>query len=155
MFTDMSVSSDLNKKIQQLPAKQKSNWTRPQFLHLYVIQAGAWSLGQSCPTDFSVPQELEKSIQRLKDLYRVQFNGRKLAWPALESRRTEAELLEETLHYHHANFPHTVVVDPLYCIHCWSVDALIAREFAAVLSFLLQFRCSRFAIRSRKVVPTC
>ena len=37
----MSVSSDLNKKIQQLPAKQRSNWTRPQFLHLCVT---SWCL---------------------------------------------------------------------------------------------------------------
>ena len=148
----MSVSSDLNKKIQQLPAKQRSNWTRPQFLHLCVT---SWCLVSRSELSNWFCRTTRTGEIYPKLFHRAQFNGHKLAWPALESRRTEAELLEETLHYHHANFPHTVVVDPLYCIHCWSVDALIAREFAAVLSFLLQFRCSRFAIRSRKVVPTC
>lgn len=47
---------------------------------IYVLQAGAWPLGQACPTDFAVPCQLEKSVQRFEEFYRDHFNGRKLSW---------------------------------------------------------------------------
>lgn len=79
MFTDMSVSSDLNNKFcQHLQNKDKVELGLN--FSIYVLQAGAWPLGQSCPTDFAVPRELERSVQRFEDFYRDQFSGRKLSW---------------------------------------------------------------------------
>jgi cullin 2 len=77
MFTDMSVSSDLNNKFNQLN-KDRMIELGLNF-SIYVLQTGAWPR-QVCPTDFAVPQELEKSVQEFEDFYRLQFNGRKLAW---------------------------------------------------------------------------
>jgi cullin 2 len=77
MFTDMSVSSDLNNKFNQLN-KDRMIELGLNF-SIYVLQTGAWPR-QVCPTDFAVPQELEKSIQEFEDFYRLQFNGRKLTW---------------------------------------------------------------------------
>ena len=79
MFTDMSVSSDLNNKFSSY-LQNKDRIELGLNFSIYVLQAGAWPLGQSCPTDFAVPQELEKSVQRFEDFYREQFSGRKLAW---------------------------------------------------------------------------
>lgn len=79
MFTDMSVSSDLNNKFSYyLQNKDKAELGLN--FSIYVLQAGAWPLGQNCPTDFAVPQEMEKSVQRFEDFYHDQFSGRKLAW---------------------------------------------------------------------------
>lgn len=77
MFTDMSVSSDLNNKFN---LQNKDRIELGLNFSIYVLQAGAWPHGQSCPTDFAVPQEFEKSVQHFEDFYREQFNGRKLAW---------------------------------------------------------------------------
>ncbi|EFX71319.1 hypothetical protein DAPPUDRAFT_255909 [Daphnia pulex] len=77
MFTDMSVSSDLNNKFNLLN-KDRMIELGLNF-SIYVLQTGAWPR-QVCPTDFAVPQELEKSVQEFEDFYRLQFNGRKLAW---------------------------------------------------------------------------
>ena len=79
MFTDMSVSTDLNNKFSS-HLQNKDRIELGLNFSIYVLQAGAWPLGQSCPTDFAVPQELEKSVQRFEDFYRDHFNGRKLTW---------------------------------------------------------------------------
>jgi len=79
MFTDMSVSSDLNNKFSYY-LQNKDKVELGLNFSIYVLQAGAWPLGQNCPTDFAVPQEMEKSVQRFEDFYHDQFNGRKLAW---------------------------------------------------------------------------
>nr|CAG4646060.1 EOG090X01NX [Macrothrix elegans] len=79
MFTDMSVSSDLNNKFNDY-LQNKGRIELGLNFSIYVLQAGAWPLGQNCPTDFAVPQELEKSVQRFEEFYHDQFNGRKLAW---------------------------------------------------------------------------
>jgi cullin 2 len=42
--------------------------------------ASAWPYTLNTPTAFAVPQELERSVQRFEDFYRLQFNGRKLTW---------------------------------------------------------------------------
>lgn len=79
MFTDMSVSADLNNKFSNY-LQNKDRIELGLNFSIYVLQAGAWPLGQSCPTDFAVPQELEKSVQKFEDFYRESFSGRKLAW---------------------------------------------------------------------------
>ena len=79
MFTDMSVSSDLNIKFSQ-HLQNKDKIELGLNFSIYVLQAGAWPLGQSCPTDFAVPRELERSVQRFEGFYRDQFSNRKLSW---------------------------------------------------------------------------
>lgn len=61
MFTDMSVSTDLNAKFQT-HLKQEKTELGVNF-SVYVLQAGAWPLGQAAVTPFSVPHQLEKSVQ--------------------------------------------------------------------------------------------
>lgn len=78
MFTDMSVSTDLNHKFNDY-LKAKSMELGINF-SINVLQAGAWPLGQTSITPFSVPQELEKSVQTFEKFYHKNFNGRKLTW---------------------------------------------------------------------------
>jgi cullin 2 len=73
----MSVSSDLNNKFNLLN-KDRMIELGLNF-SIYVLQTGAWPR-QVCPTDFAVPQELEKSVQEFENFYRLQFDGRKLTW---------------------------------------------------------------------------
>lgn len=67
MFTDMSVSSDLNAKFQA-HLKQEDVDLGVNF-SVYILQAGAWPLGQAAVTPFTVPHQLEKSVQMVKKLY--------------------------------------------------------------------------------------
>ncbi|KAL3271007.1 hypothetical protein HHI36_021508 [Cryptolaemus montrouzieri] len=78
MFTDMSVSADLNNKFQ-VYLKQDNIDLGINF-GIYVLQAGAWPLGQAIVTPFSLPQQLEKSVQMFESFYHHRFNGRKLTW---------------------------------------------------------------------------
>lgn len=83
MFTDMSVSMDLNSKfIAQL--RQNDGDLNQQLgigFIVYVLQAGAWPLSlPPSPGPFHVPQQLEKSIQSFEKFYHAQFSGRKLTW---------------------------------------------------------------------------
>lgn len=61
MFTDMSVSSDLNNRFNAF--LNKDNVDLGINFSIYVLQAGAWPLGQAVITPFAVPQQLEKSVQ--------------------------------------------------------------------------------------------
>ncbi|XP_077979355.1 cullin-2-like [Glandiceps talaboti] len=78
MFTDMSVSSDLNNKFSNF-LKNKEGDLGISF-SIYVLQAGAWPLGQTALTPFAIPQELEKSVREFELFYNTSFNGRKLTW---------------------------------------------------------------------------
>ncbi|KAF7995688.1 hypothetical protein HCN44_006795 [Aphidius gifuensis] len=83
MFTDMSVSMDLNTKFLKTLRdndNDNSNQLGIGFI-VYVLQAGAWPLSlPPSPGPFHVPQQLEKSIQSFEKFYHGQFNGRKLTW---------------------------------------------------------------------------
>ncbi|XP_029039032.1 cullin-2 isoform X2 [Osmia bicornis bicornis] len=81
MFTDMSVSADLNAKFTtSLREGDRENQLGIGFV-VYVLQAGAWPLGlPPSPGPFDIPQQLEKSIQAFEAFYRAQFSGRKLTW---------------------------------------------------------------------------
>lgn len=81
MFTDMSVSADLNVKFAtNLREREGDNQFGIGFL-VYVLQAGAWPLGlPPLPGPFHVPQQLEKSVQAFETFYHAQFSGRKLTW---------------------------------------------------------------------------
>uniref|UniRef100_T1JK90 Cullin family profile domain-containing protein n=1 Tax=Strigamia maritima TaxID=126957 RepID=T1JK90_STRMM len=78
MFTDMSVSADLNNKFSSF-LKSETAELGISF-SIYVLQAGAWPLGQSNLTTFAIPQELERSVQMFERFYNNHFNGRKLTW---------------------------------------------------------------------------
>lgn len=78
MFTDMSVSSDLNNKFNSF--LKNENIDLGINFGIYVLQAGAWPLGQAIVTPFALPQQLEKSVQKFEAFYHNRFNGRKLTW---------------------------------------------------------------------------
>ncbi|PNF25320.1 Cullin-2 [Cryptotermes secundus] len=78
MFTDMSVSSDLNNKFNSF--LKLDNIDLGISFSIYILQAGAWPLGQNSVTPFAVPQELEKSVQMFENFYHNHFSGRKLTW---------------------------------------------------------------------------
>ncbi|CAD6997776.1 unnamed protein product [Ceratitis capitata] len=79
MFTDISLSVDLNNKFNN--HLKHENIDLGINLSIKVLQAGAWPLG---PTQvvipFAVPQEFEKSIRMFEAFYHNSFNGRKLTW---------------------------------------------------------------------------
>ncbi|XP_011191438.1 cullin-2 [Zeugodacus cucurbitae] len=79
MFTDISLSGDLNNKFNN--HLKQENIDLGINLSIKVLQAGAWPLG---PTQvvipFAVPQEFEKSIRMFEAFYHNSFNGRKLTW---------------------------------------------------------------------------
>ncbi|KAG7210335.1 hypothetical protein KM043_011873 [Ampulex compressa] len=81
MFTDMSVSADLNAKFTaSLRESGRENQLGIGFV-VNVLQAGAWPLSlPPSPGPFHVPQQLEKSVQAFESFYHTQFNGRKLTW---------------------------------------------------------------------------
>ncbi|KAH8009227.1 hypothetical protein HPB51_013416 [Rhipicephalus microplus] len=78
MFTDMSVSADLNNKFNAF-LKAESIDLGINF-SIYVLQAGAWPLGQSAVSPFAIPLELERSVQKFEQFYQSKFSGRKLSW---------------------------------------------------------------------------
>ncbi|XP_051172711.1 cullin-2 [Leptopilina boulardi] len=81
MFTDMSVSTDLNAKFAASLREREGESQLGIGFVVYVLQAGAWPLGLSpSPGPFHVPQQLERSIQAFESFYHAQFSGRKLTW---------------------------------------------------------------------------
>lgn len=78
MFTDMNVSADLINKFNSF-LKEGTIELGINF-GIYVLQAGAWPLGQSNLTPFAIPQELEKSVQMFETFYNQKFNGRRITW---------------------------------------------------------------------------
>lgn len=79
MFTDLTISSDLNAAFNQYIA----NDPRRKLSHNYsiqVLQADAWPISHSNLPAFNFPQELEKFIQEFEHYYKSQYNGRKLIW---------------------------------------------------------------------------
>ncbi|KAF6213472.1 hypothetical protein GE061_011192, partial [Apolygus lucorum] len=78
MFTDISVSNDLNNKFSAF--LKNDNIDLGINFSIYVLQAGAWPLGQVNLTSFVLPQELVKSVQMFENFYHSHFSGRKLTW---------------------------------------------------------------------------
>ena len=78
MFTDIKLSDDLN--------NQFTIWYRDRSIDLgigfniFVLQAGAWPLGQSAISPFNIPQPFEKSVTNFESFYGSKFNGRRLTW---------------------------------------------------------------------------
>uniref|UniRef100_A0A8C4N3R7 Cullin-2 n=1 Tax=Eptatretus burgeri TaxID=7764 RepID=A0A8C4N3R7_EPTBU len=80
MYTDMSVSADLNNKFGNFVREQKTPIDLGLSFQIYVLQAGAWPLSQIPCTPFVIPQELEKSVRMFELFYNQNFSGRKLTW---------------------------------------------------------------------------
>ncbi|XP_078035422.1 cullin 2 isoform X2 [Augochlora pura] len=129
MFTDMSVSADLNAKFTaSLREGDRENQLRIGFV-AYVLQAGAWPLAlPPSPGPFHIPQQLEKSIQAFEAFYHAQFNGRKVTWLH--------HLCQGELKFNYLKKPYLVIVQTyqmallLLFEHCNSIHC---REAAASL----------------------
>ncbi|KAM9308850.1 cullin-2 isoform 2-T2 [Gastrophryne carolinensis] len=80
MYTDMSVSADLNNKFNNFIKNQDTVIDLGISFQIYVLQAGAWPLTQAPSSTFAIPQELEKSVQMFELFYSQNFSGRKLTW---------------------------------------------------------------------------
>ncbi|KAB1283696.1 Cullin-2 [Camelus dromedarius] len=80
MYTDMSVSADLNNKFNNFIESQDTAIDLGISFQIYVLQAGSWPLTQAPSSTFAVPQELEKSVQMFELFYSQHFSGRKLTW---------------------------------------------------------------------------
>uniref|UniRef100_A0A6I8QNP0 Cullin-2 n=1 Tax=Xenopus tropicalis TaxID=8364 RepID=A0A6I8QNP0_XENTR len=80
MYTDMSVSADLNNKFNNFIKNQDTVIDLGISFQIYVLQAGAWPLTQAPSSTFAIPQELEKSVQMFELFYNQHFSGRKLTW---------------------------------------------------------------------------
>ncbi|XP_014214129.1 cullin-2 [Copidosoma floridanum] len=130
MFTDMSVSADLNTKFTTSLREREGE--HHQFgigFSVYVLQAGAWPLGlPPSPGPFHVPQQLEKSVQAFESFYHAQFSGRKLTWLH--------HLCQGELKLNYLKKPYLVTVQTyqmallLLFEHC---DAISCKEAAASL----------------------
>uniref|UniRef100_A0A7N8XZH6 Cullin 2 n=1 Tax=Mastacembelus armatus TaxID=205130 RepID=A0A7N8XZH6_9TELE len=80
MYTDMSVSADLNNKFNNFIKIQETVVDLGISFQIYVLQAGAWPLTHVPSSTFAIPQELEKSVQMFELFYNQHFSGRKLTW---------------------------------------------------------------------------
>ncbi|XP_013788491.1 cullin-2-like [Limulus polyphemus] len=78
MFTDISVSGDLNNKFTSF--LRTENIDLGINFSIFVLQAGAWPLGQIAISAFAIPQQLERSVQKFEEFYNSKFSGRKLTW---------------------------------------------------------------------------
>ncbi|KAL5234376.1 hypothetical protein ACI65C_001786 [Semiaphis heraclei] len=76
MFQDIGVSKDLNEAFR----KHVSNSNMPHDIDfsIQVLSSGSWPF-QYLLT-FSLPSELERSVQRFTQFYSAQHSGRKLNW---------------------------------------------------------------------------
>ncbi|KAF9187316.1 hypothetical protein BGZ51_001406 [Haplosporangium sp. Z 767] len=78
MFTDMTISSDLNAGFKEwLQGNQLSNGVDFSIL---VLTAGSWPVNSSQPLEFQCPDELERSITNFTTFYDNRHSGRKLSW---------------------------------------------------------------------------
>uniref|UniRef100_A0A182IJJ7 Cullin-1 n=1 Tax=Anopheles atroparvus TaxID=41427 RepID=A0A182IJJ7_ANOAO len=81
MFQDIGVSKDLNdqyrKHHEKLRDLRSSGQNEIDF-SILVLSCGSWPFGQGFT--FSLPFELEQSVQRFNSFYAKQHSGRKLNW---------------------------------------------------------------------------
>ncbi|KAG0368158.1 Cullin-2 [Gamsiella multidivaricata] len=78
MFTDMTISSDLNAGFKEwLQGNDLSNGVDFSIL---VLTAGSWPVNSTQPLEFQCPDELQKSITNFTTYYDNRHSGRKLSW---------------------------------------------------------------------------
>lgn len=76
MFQDIGISKDLNDKFKQR-VKTSDKPLEIDF-GIQVLTNGSWPFNQSF--EFSLPSELERSVQRFTSFYADEYSGRKLIW---------------------------------------------------------------------------
>ncbi|GIY49217.1 cullin-1 [Caerostris extrusa] len=72
MFQDVCVSRDLIEQFKNVKGPLDVDFS------INVISSSSWPFNQSLT--FSLPQELEQSVQKFNSFYCTKFNGRKLTW---------------------------------------------------------------------------
>ncbi|KAG0028351.1 hypothetical protein BGZ81_004802 [Podila clonocystis] len=78
MFTDMTISNDLNTGFKEwLSMNDLSNGLD---FGILVLTAGSWPVNSTQPLEFQCPDELEKSITNFTTYYDNRHSGRKLSW---------------------------------------------------------------------------
>ncbi|ORY36360.1 Cullin-domain-containing protein [Rhizoclosmatium globosum] len=77
MFTDITLSHDLNKRFQA--STERAGVNLGLDFSVYVLTQGSWPLTGSS-LGFHIPEELEKSMTRFSEFYMNAHNGRKLTW---------------------------------------------------------------------------
>ncbi|KAF9579538.1 Cullin-2, partial [Lunasporangiospora selenospora] len=78
MFTDMTISSDLNTGFKEW--LQNGDLTNGLDFSILVLTAGSWPVNSTQPLEFQCPDELEKSITNFTNFYDKRHSGRKLNW---------------------------------------------------------------------------
>ncbi|KAI8342303.1 Cullin [Chlamydoabsidia padenii] len=85
MFTDVSLSSDLNANFKDYVKSQPGTKLKVNF-DILVLTAGAWPLNQkddqktAQTQKFHIPAEFEKGITMFENFYGKHHNGRRLLW---------------------------------------------------------------------------
>lgn len=78
MFTDMSISADLNSSFSNFLTN--TGVVLGQSFSLLVLKSNSWPLGQTSVSPLTIPSQLVKSVQMFEEYYNGQFSGRKLTW---------------------------------------------------------------------------
>lgn len=78
MFTDITLSTDLNDKFKDHMSTKHLDTGKVEF-SILVLTAGSWPL-QTQSSNFNVPLELEKCVNLFQEYYNTQHHGRKLNW---------------------------------------------------------------------------
>ncbi|KAG0042940.1 Cullin-2 [Gryganskiella cystojenkinii] len=78
MFTDMTISADLNTGFKEW--LQGTNTNIGVDFGILVLTAGSWPVNSTQPLEFQCPEELEKSITNFTTFYDNRHSGRKLSW---------------------------------------------------------------------------
>ncbi|KAF9175577.1 Cullin-2 [Mortierella sp. AD011] len=78
MFTDMTISSDLNSGFKEW--LQNNDLSNRVDFSILVLTAGSWPVNSTQPLEFQYPDELGKSITNFTTFYDNRHSGRKLSW---------------------------------------------------------------------------
>ncbi|KAF9918224.1 hypothetical protein FBU30_000313 [Linnemannia zychae] len=78
MFTDMTISADLNTGFKDW--LQGNDYSNGLDFSILVLTAGSWPVNSTQPLEFQYPAELEKSITNFTTFYDNRHSGRKLSW---------------------------------------------------------------------------
>jgi cullin 2 len=69
MFTDISLSQDLNEKFNEFLNQEETQSELGIDFSILILQAGAWPISQTNLPTFSLPQQLEKSVRAVNTLH--------------------------------------------------------------------------------------
>ncbi|KAJ3207046.1 hypothetical protein HDU82_004104 [Entophlyctis luteolus] len=84
MFTDMSLSKDLNDSFKEQMTKVHDKEDLLDF-SIYVLNTASWPL-QASASGFNIPEDLVKTYERFQGFYQNKHSGRKLNWHFLLSK---------------------------------------------------------------------